>query len=158
MQVRWKNIISEINSASNSYLLAVSGGVDSVFLLHFMKKHFSGDIRVAHFNHHLRAESDIEERFVRDLCASLSAPCSVGHGDPEVMRSVRSIEAGAREQRYQFLESVLPANSMIMLGHHANDQLETIIMRMMRAIRMTIFACLKRTEIGIVHFSIFRRM
>lgn len=132
MQVKWKHIIREIRATSDGYLVAVSGGVDSVFMLHFVKKHFPGDIRVAHFNHHLRSESDVEEQFVRDLCASLSVPCVVGHGDPAAMRADRSVEAGARDQRYRFLSSVLPPNSMIMLGHHANDQLETIILRAMR--------------------------
>lgn len=132
MQVKWNHIIAEINQAAGSYLLAVSGGVDSVFMLHFIRQHFGGRLKVAHFNHHLRPEADDEELFVKRLCDELSVECVVGHGDPSTMRAARSLEAEARNQRYHFLRDVLPDSALIVLGHHANDQLETIILRAMR--------------------------
>lgn len=132
MQVSWNKIIDEIRSASDAYLLAVSGGVDSVFMLEFMVRNSGRPLRVAHFNHGLRAESGAEEELVRDLCARHGLELHVGYGDPEAMRASPSLEAEARRQRYAFFAEVRSKDELLVTGHHANDQLETIVLRMMR--------------------------
>lgn len=132
MQVRWNQIIKEIDTTSAAYLLAVSGGVDSVFMLRFMAKNFGGDLRVAHFNHGLRRKSADEEGLVREACVELGLELFVGHGDPGAMRAASSLEAEARRQRYDFFETVRHPGERLMTAHHANDQLETILLRLMR--------------------------
>jgi tRNA(Ile)-lysidine synthase len=132
MQVAWNRIIEEVRSTSPAYLLAVSGGVDSVFMLRFMAKNSGRPLRVAHFNHGLRDQSVEEEALIRDMCAELGVECFVGHGDPEAMRSAGSLEAEARRQRYAFFDGIKAPNELIVTGHHANDQLETILLRLMR--------------------------
>jgi tRNA(Ile)-lysidine synthetase-like protein len=132
MQVRWNQIIDEIKGAADAYLLAVSGGVDSIFMLQFMAKNTGKPLRVAHFNHGLRDQSVEEEQLVRKTCADLGLECHVGYGDPSKMRAAASLEAEARAQRYQFFSAVRRQEELLMTGHHANDQLETIILRLMR--------------------------
>ena len=132
MQVQWNDIIEEIRTTAEAYLLAVSGGVDSVFMLRFMAKNSGRPLRVVHFNHGLREQSAVEEQLIRNQCGELGLELHVGYGDPDRMRSSRSLENEARRQRYSFFGSVRSDDELLVTGHHANDQLETIILRMMR--------------------------
>ncbi|MCS4089244.1 tRNA lysidine(34) synthetase TilS [Rhizobium sp. BK176] len=132
MQIKWNQIIAEIRSSSEAYLLAVSGGVDSIFMLHFMAKNSGKPLRVAHFNHGLRDQAVEEEQLLRKTCADLGLECHVGYGEPDRMRAASSLEAEARSQRYRFFSTIKRPEELLMTGHHANDQLETIILRLMR--------------------------
>ena len=114
-------------------LCAVSGGMDSVFLLHRMKS--LADERgfalcAAHYNHRLRAEeSERDERFVRELCEQWNVPCVIGRGDG----TARS-EASAREARYAFLEQTADRErcAWILTAHTADDQAETMLLNLAR--------------------------
>lgn len=132
MQVRWRDIIDEINTASERYLLCVSGGVDSMFMLDFFNKNCRQPFRVAHFNHRLRPTSGNEERLVRDWCGRNDFALLTAQGDPEAMRAAKSLEAEARDQRYAFFASVKLDDELLVTAHHANDQVETVLMRLMR--------------------------
>jgi len=132
MQVAWRRIIAEINKAADYYLLAASGGVDSMFMLAFFLRNCRKPFRVAHFNHRLRTSADDAEELVRTWCRKNGVPFVVGAGDPDLMRSAESLEAEARRQRFGFLSAVAENGEMIVTAHHANDQLETVILRLMR--------------------------
>lgn len=132
MQVRWRDIIDEVNTTSGSYILGVSGGVDSMFMLDFFHRKCTAPFRVAHFNHGLREAAAEEEDFVRATCAGRGIDLVVGHGNPELMRAAGSLEAEARDQRYAFMEAIRDDDELIVTAHHANDQLETVLMRLMR--------------------------
>jgi tRNA(Ile)-lysidine synthase len=120
--------------------VAVSGGPDSVLLLHFMKDsalEWGITLAAVHFNHHLRgAESDGDERFVRSLADSLG----IGFmgGEAEVARVARekkrNLEATARELRYRFFFSLVDQGRLdkLVTAHTANDQAETVLMRLLR--------------------------
>ena len=88
-------------------LCAVSGGVDSMYLLHRMtelaaQRGFT--VGCAHFNHGLRgAESDRDEAFVRTQCAHLGVPFYVGRGDVASVRGMGT-EGAARQLRYAFFD------------------------------------------------------
>lgn len=120
-------------------LVAVSGGPDSVFLLHALyelKETYSIDLHVAHLNHSLRAEADEDATFVKEMAASIGLPCNV---KKENVRSfaqteVLSIEDAARRVRYKFLEEQRKKfkNDKIATGHTANDEVETLILRIAR--------------------------
>jgi len=120
--------------------VAVSGGPDSVLLLHFMRDSaldFGTTLAVVHFNHHLRgAESDADERFVRDLADSIGIASISGGAD--VARTARekrrNLEATARELRYRFFFSLVDQGRLdqIVTAHTANDQAETVLMRLLR--------------------------
>ena len=120
--------------------VAVSGGPDSVMLLHFMKDASSElgiTLAVIHFNHHLRgAESDTDERFVRSLADSMGIAYLGGQADvARVARERRrNLEATARELRYRYFFALVDQGrlDLVVTAHTANDQAETVLMRLLR--------------------------
>jgi tRNA(Ile)-lysidine synthase len=120
-----------------SVTVALSGGADSVALLHVMlslKKRYSLTLSAAHVNHMLRGdESDRDERFVRELCGRLQIPLSVARIDvaAQAARSGESIELCARRLRYGFLNQACDGG-LIATAHTADDALETLIFNLTR--------------------------
>lgn len=118
-------------------IAAVSGGRDSVALLHVLwslEPELSISVSAAHFNHGLRgAESQRDEDFVRRLCEDMGIPLTVGAGD--VAQYARAhglgIEEAARILRYDFLCALSPA-AKIVTAHTAQDNLETLLMHLIR--------------------------
>ena len=110
---------------------AVSGGADSVallFALYLLREKWQITLEAAHFNHHLRgAESDRDERFVKDLCDRYDIPLYLGGG--EITPGKKGLEAAARDARYAFL-SGLPGK--IATAHTADDNAETVLMHLIR--------------------------
>ena len=123
-----------------SVLIGVSGGPDSVCLLHIfhsLSQELGINIFAAHINHMLRgAESDMDERYVENLCRELKIELfSICLNIREISKRERnSIEEAAREGRYnQFtLLAQKIDNCKIAIAHNKNDQAETIIMNMIR--------------------------
>jgi tRNA(Ile)-lysidine synthase len=122
-------------------LVAVSGGSDSVALLHVLHElEQEGDVTiacVAHFNHRLRGiASDEDEAFVRALATSLSYPVLVEAADvAAVARMDRtSLEQAGRRLRYEFLGRAAASLSVdrVAVGHTRDDQAETVLMRLVR--------------------------
>ena len=114
-------------------LCAVSGGVDSMYLLHRMtelgaQRGFA--VGCAHFNHGLRgAESDRDEAFVRAQCEKLGVPFYAGRGDVASVRGMGT-EAAARELRYAFLTRCAAEHGYdwIATAHTADDNAETLLL------------------------------
>lgn len=121
-------------------LCAVSGGADSMCLLHLLhtlapEGGFS--LRCAHFNHNLRsAESDRDEEFVRAWCEERSIPFFRGSADvrAEAVRTGRGIEETARALRYAFLERTAEevGAARIATAHTADDNAETLLLHLVR--------------------------
>jgi tRNA(Ile)-lysidine synthase len=129
------NMVSE----GDSVLVAVSGGADSVALLHLLAemKELNLELRVAHLNHRLRgAESDDDETFVRVLAGELGLPCVVEAVDVRALAAAekRSLEDAGRAARRAFLLRTAAENGCrkIATGHHADDQAETVLLRLLR--------------------------
>ncbi|MBZ5553580.1 MAG: tRNA lysidine(34) synthetase TilS [Acidobacteriia bacterium] len=124
--------------------VAVSGGPDSVALLVLLCQlatRFSLTLLVAHYNHQLRGEeSDGDEQFVLQLSEKLGLKCIVGSENVHqlAVTSHRNEEAVARECRYQFLKGLSRSEQVekVALGHTANDQAETFLMRLFRGAGM----------------------
>ena len=124
----------------DAVLVGVSGGADSVSLVHILAEIsslFSLGLGIAHLNHCLRGEeSDRDEHFVRDLAEKLSLPCFVGRKDADAYRQKHSLspEEAAREIRYDFLNATAREKGFnrIALGHHADDNAELILMFLLR--------------------------
>ncbi len=121
-------------------IVGVSGGPDSLALLYslyYLRDELNIGIIVVHLNHMIRGEeAEREAIFVEDNAKRLGLPCTVKMVDvPGYMKEKRlSSQVAAREVRYRFFESELKRHSAnkIALGHTANDQAETVLMRMIR--------------------------
>jgi len=113
------------------YVIAVSGGVDSVSLLHMLATQPDSNLRlrVAHVNHGLRADADSDERFVRELASAYALPFN-----SIKLELGQANEATARQLRYEFLLNLLAQHQAraIITAHHANDQLETSLLNTLR--------------------------
>lgn len=118
--------------------VAVSGGADSVALLHALhrlSKTRDWSLHVLHFNHLLRgAESDEDCRFVEDLSASLGLECLCGSADVRAAALGGNLEQTARQLRYQFFSEMRDRQKLdaVATGHTASDQAETVLMRLLR--------------------------
>jgi tRNA(Ile)-lysidine synthase len=118
-------------------LLALSGGPDSVALFHAllaMRDRFGFRIAAAHLNHQLRgAESDRDEAFVRELCSRCAVDLIVDHAEG-LSLDTPNLEERAREARHAFLNAAADrlGADFIALAHQADDQAETVMMRLLR--------------------------
>ena len=116
-------------------LAAVSGGLDSMCLLHFLRGE-GYDVSCAHFNHQLRGEEAArDEDFVRAWCEKEGIPFYLGTGDvrAHARATGKSEEEAARDLRYAFLrETAQMLGAQIALAHHADDNAETVLLNFVR--------------------------
>lgn len=117
-------------------VVAVSGGVDSVVLLHCLlrlREEWSLALHVAHFDHRLRESSRQDARFVEELAASWDVPVTTRSWEGKGRRG-RSLQAEARSARYRFLEetATLGGATKVALAHHRDDQAETVLLHLLR--------------------------
>lgn len=139
MENRVKQTIQKFNLIENNekIVIGVSGGPDSLALLHILYN-LGYDICVAHINHGLRDSADADEKFVKDFCAEREIPCFVKRIQlKEILKNDlkgMSTEEAGREERYQFFKEVLVENHChkIATAHNSNDNVETVLMNMMR--------------------------
>lgn len=113
-------------------LIAVSGGLDSIVLLHTLhtlSNRFAFRLTAAHFDHAMREGSAADASFVEDVCARLRVPCVVRRTSEAI-----GTESAARDARYRFLLSAAGKvkASRIATAHHADDQVETVLFRLIR--------------------------
>lgn len=121
-------------------LCAVSGGIDSVFLLHLLnqlrtERRFS--LVCAHYDHQLRGEDSRRDgEFVRGLCEAWDIPFVLGGGDvlSESKHRKQGIEETARQMRYAFLYETAErlGAERIAVGHNADDNTETLLLHLVR--------------------------
>ena len=131
--------------AGQRVLCAVSGGLDSMCLLHMLEawcEERGGQAAAAHFNHRLRgAAADRDEEFVREICARWGIPLSVGRGDvgEYAKREGLSTEEAARNLRYAFLRRTAAERECERLytAHHAGDNAETVLLNLIRGTGLT---------------------
>ncbi|WP_430429809.1 tRNA lysidine(34) synthetase TilS [Parasphingorhabdus sp.] len=111
--------------------LAVSGGPDSLALLLLANLAFPKRIAAATIDHDLRPEAAAEARFVATICAKKNIPHQIFRPTLPISGNVQSV---ARQVRYELLHDWMKRDSIHWLAtaHHADDQLETMIMRLLR--------------------------
>ncbi|RPA60555.1 tRNA lysidine(34) synthetase TilS [Aerococcus agrisoli] len=133
------------------FLLAVSGGVDSMVLLATfadLAKQIDLQFSVIHINHHLRQQSDDEQAMVIDFCESQAIDLQVvewSHPDPT---NPERSELAAREFRYAVFEKIMVMRQApyLVTAHHLNDQAETVLMRLVHGGRITSVAGIHPTR------------
>lgn len=112
-------------------LCALSGGPDSVALLHFLKSQGFA-VAAAHFDHHLRPTSGRDAAFAQTLCQDWGVPFYLGGAHVAAMAG--NMEDNARRCRYAFLEETADrvGAACIATAHNANDNLETVLLHLTR--------------------------
>lgn len=120
----------EIKLQSGKYVMAVSGGVDSVVLLDVLRQRDDLQLVVAHFDHGIRPDSATDAQFVRQLAAKHNIPFI----SERVELGADASEATARKARYTFLrQAVRQTDSQaVITAHHQDDLLETAILNILR--------------------------
>ncbi len=112
-------------------VVACSGGCDSMLLADLARQACGAGLRLVHVNHHLRPDAVTDEALVRRWAAQHALPLQVVHLDPASLRAHRAgLEGAAREARYRALLDNTPAGWTLATGHHANDRLETLLLRL----------------------------
>ena len=132
--------VHELFVYGGKYIVALSGGADSVSLL-FVLKHLEHELGIgveaAHCNFHLRgAESVRDEEFCKQLCERLSVPLHLIHFDTQAYADLHrvSIEMAARDLRYGYFENLrrdIKAQD-ICVAHHRDDSVETVLLNLVR--------------------------
>jgi tRNA(Ile)-lysidine synthase len=118
--------------AGKKLVAGVSGGADSVALLHALHQ-LELPLTVAHLNHQLRGKaSDADEQFVHDLARELKLPIVSKSVDVQALADAgnASLEMAARQARHDFFSEF--DDSVIALAHHADDQVETFLLKLAR--------------------------
>ena len=110
-------------------VIALSGGIDSVVLLHFLNSHYPGNIRAIHINHNLSEYSKDWSLFCKELCQKQDI--AFKSIDINVINS-SNIEENARKKRYLSLKSELSKNEILCTAHHQEDQSETFLLQLFR--------------------------
>jgi tRNA(Ile)-lysidine synthase len=126
-------------------VVAVSGGADSLALadlLNRSRQKFKLEICIAHFEHGLRGQDSVDDaNFVEDFAKSLGIKffCESGNVPKFAAENKFSVETAARILRYEFLAKVRKSLNFdaIILAHHANDQAETVLLRLLRGSTLT---------------------
>lgn len=118
-------------------MVGVSGGADSVALLHLLVEAGFSNLIVCHLDHRLRNRASTgDARFVKRLCSQLNIPCEIGRAD--VVRQMEihheSMETAARNARHAFFAECSEKFKCprVVLAHHADDQAETILWNLLR--------------------------
>ena len=119
------------------YLIGVSGGRDSIALLHWLFQNGYKKLIVCHLNHQLRGRSsDADSRFVEKLAARYDVDLAMESANVRALATKQkvSIEPAAREVRYKFFARVAKEKRArtIFLGHHADDLVETFLINLFR--------------------------
>ena len=126
-------------------VVACSGGLDSCVLLHLLRFAVPEQLHVvvAHYDHGIRGESAADALWMRGLCTAWGVPLRTERPE-EAARS----EDAAREARYDFLERVRrgASASSILIAHHADDQAETVLFRVLRGTGISGLASIPRSR------------
>jgi len=135
--LKFQNVLEHLQpqSQQKTYLLAVSGGVDSMVLAHLFQ--VSGlKFQVAHINYHLRNEdSKLDQKLVSEFCDKYNIPFHLYEVSAKNQKPKNSIQNWARELRYQFFRKIQTQQNLeyLVTAHHLNDQLETFIINLSKA-------------------------
>jgi tRNA(Ile)-lysidine synthase len=141
LQQMKKTIVdNELLAKGDAVVVAVSGGPDSVALLHALaelRSSYELQIAAAHLNHQFRGmDAEEDSLYVQSLCRTLNVPCYAESVDVPrfIKESGLSPEDAARRVRYRFLTKVAKelGRAKVATGHHADDQTETVLMRLIR--------------------------
>lgn len=134
-----QTLIDALPAQAARILVAVSGGIDSVVLLHLLTRAAAECgvvIEAAHLDHQLRATSGQDAEFVTQLCRQWGCPCHSERRDVSALAREQkiSLEMAGRQARRDFLGQLarMQQADLVALAHHRDDQVETFLLRLIR--------------------------
>lgn len=119
-----------LNHKFSNVWIAYSGGVDSHVLLHLAQQYFP-NLRAIHINHNVNDEDQLFARHCKQTCANLNIPLECVNVNVQIAPGL-SFETAARQARREAWKNILGENDLLLLAHHAEDQAETILYRLLR--------------------------
>ncbi len=122
--------IDGLDGDTNPLLLGLSGGLDSMALLHLLTD-AGARLRALHVHHGLHPDADAWEQHCRRACEALGVPFVLAR--VQVTRDGDGLEAAARDARHAAFAAHLRAGETLVLAHHRDDQAETVLLRLLRA-------------------------
>ena len=149
IEVAVKKHLEDCFDRTPRLICGVSGGVDSMVLLHVLRR-LGIDLLVVHINYQTRGEdSERDQDLVEKMCRLYQAECVSVRLDPEA--SEGNFQAWAREQRYEVFRGLMREESAsgIATAHHQTDQVETILQRIFRGAGMEHWAGMRTFEQGL---------
>lgn len=130
-----KQLQQTLPTQTNKICIAFSGGLDSRVLFELarqLKEHQPTlQLRALHIHHQLSQFADEWAAFVRQICATAQVPVKVHKVDPQSLASA-SLEDRARRARYAVFLQELQTDEVLLQGHHQDDQVETLLLRLLR--------------------------
>ena len=150
--IQTKTILFRRFSPDARHLIGVSGGRDSVTLLHHLVHVGYKKLIICHLNHELRGRSsNADARFVEKLAAKYDVDLEIGSADVRAVarKKKMSIETAAREARYKFFAKIAKQRrcQTIFLAHHADDLVETFLINLFRGAGLTGLAAMRQISI-----------
>lgn len=152
--LKFQNLFEQMlhQPQQKTYLLAVSGGVDSMVLADLFQ--VSGfNFHIAHINYHLRNEdSNLDQKLVFDFCEKHKIPFHLYEVSQNDNQPENSIQNWARELRYRYFREIQEKENLdyIVTAHHLNDQLETFIINLSKASGIRGLSGIPQNENGII--------
>lgn len=146
--IKFEQIVNNLKETikGKKVLLACSTGVDSMVLLDLLVKSTDKEnITIVHINHQKREQSKIEEEFIKDFSNSQNIKCFI-HRLPHYDGS--NFQEWARKKRYEYfyIDAKLTDSTIILLAHHADDNFETILMRLLRSSSLEGYAGMRKEK------------
>jgi tRNA(Ile)-lysidine synthase len=142
-----------INNKNRQFLLAISGGEDSMCLLDIFlsfQNNYDLTLHVAHINHGLRKEASKDKTLIKNICTKNDIPFSYSKVDIETFAKSNnfSIEEAARIKRYEFLANLANEHNIktLITAHHADDQIETVLFRFLNGSSIDNLGGIKKTS------------
>lgn len=152
--LKFQNILNQLlpDAHQKTYLLAVSGGLDSMVLADLFRV---SDLKfeVAHINYHLRDEdSNLDQKLVSDFCKKHKIPFHLYEVSDVDEKPENSIQNWARVVRYRFFREIQQKQNLdfLVTAHHLNDQLETFIINLSKASGIRGLSGIPKNENGIL--------
>ena len=131
-----RRFLQREKAANGRFLLGVSGGADSLALLHIMHTLYPRQLLIAHLDHNLRPDSAADAEFVRQTAVSYHLPFFTQRVDVAALAQEHgwSIEEAGRNARYTFFAQLAAQEGItaVLVAHNADDQAETVLLHLLR--------------------------
>jgi tRNA(Ile)-lysidine synthase len=120
---------NNLEFTDKNIVVALSGGLDSVTLLHWLVEHYpTNSIRAIHINHNISKHAEDWQKFCASLCQKLKVP----YQSFSITVNSNNIEHDARIKRYEVFANNLNQDEYLCTAHHKNDQAETLLLQLFR--------------------------